>query len=138
MNRNCAAKILLLALIAGTAAAISLADAMSDRIERGKYLVEEVAQCGMCHSPRNDRGEADLSRRLQGAPIWFNPTRSVPNWAYTAPAIAGLGGFTREQVKQVLEKGVGPQGTPVRQPMHRYHMTAGDADAIVEYLASLR
>jgi hypothetical protein len=28
-------------------------------IERGRYLVEEVAKCPECHTPRNARGELD-------------------------------------------------------------------------------
>jgi mono/diheme cytochrome c family protein len=28
-------------------------------IERGRYLVEEVAKCAECHTPRNARGELD-------------------------------------------------------------------------------
>jgi mono/diheme cytochrome c family protein len=36
-------------------------------IERGRYLVEDVAMCGECHTPRNDRGELEQNAWLQGA-----------------------------------------------------------------------
>ncbi len=75
---------------------------------------------------------------MKGAPIWFRPIVSVPNWAFSAPPLTGMGSFTRDQILQVLEKGLGPQGLPVRQPMHRYHMTPDDADAIAAYLQSLK
>jgi len=26
------------------------------KVERGKYLVENVGMCGDCHTPRNERG----------------------------------------------------------------------------------
>ncbi len=110
----------------------------SEQVERGRYLVEEVGQCGECHTPRDARGELLRSRWLTGAPVWFQPIQPVSNWAYAAPPIAGLGSLTRDQALQVLEKGLGPQGNPVRQPMHRYHMAPADAEAIVAYLQSLR
>ncbi len=138
MTRSGVTKSAALLFLAGAACAISFADLKSDKIQRGRYLVEEVGQCGSCHSPRDDRGQPDHSRWLQGAPVWFRPIHSVPDWAYSAPPLAGLGSFTRDQVRQVLVKGLGPQGLPVRQPMHPYHMTTDDADAIVEYLQSLK
>ncbi len=131
-------KLVLLLFVVIVASAMSRADVQTDRVGRGRYLVEEVGQCGECHTPRDEQGQPDRSRWLKGAPVWFRPIHQVPNWAYAAPPIAGLGGFTRDQLLQVLTKGIGPLGNPVRQPMHRYHMTREDAEAIVEYLQSLK
>ncbi|WP_136442376.1 c-type cytochrome [Pacificoceanicola onchidii] len=36
--------------------------------ERGRYLVEALAHCGECHTPRNPLGGLDTSRWLAGAP----------------------------------------------------------------------
>lgn len=66
-------------------------------IQRGRYLVEEVAKCPECHTPRNARGELDRQAWLQGAPIWIMPVRPIPNWADRAPALAGFPSFTEEQ-----------------------------------------
>jgi hypothetical protein len=60
-----------------------------------------------------------------------------PNWAMNAPALAGFGGYSDEQGAAVLEKGVGPNGEAIRQPMHIYHMNHADAQAIIAYLRSL-
>src|SRR5690348_13683849 len=60
---------------------------------RGRYLVEEVARCWECHTPRDQHGEVDHSHWLQGGPIWFAPIHPVQDWAYLAPPIAGLGGL---------------------------------------------
>lgn len=106
-------------------------------IERGRYLVEEVAKCPECHTPRNARGELDHGAWLQGAPIWIMPVRPIPNWADRAPALAGFPSFTEEQGERVLEKGIGPQGETLRPPMHIYHMNHTDAKAIITYLKSL-
>ena len=116
----------------------SLTDLKNERIQRGRYLVEEVAQCGECHTPRNSYGELDRTRWLHGAPLWFQPIEPLTNWAYAAPTLVGLGSLTREQTLQVLEKGLGPQGSPVRRPMHRYHLSRDDAEAIADYLQSLK
>ncbi|HKV03675.1 MAG TPA: hypothetical protein VJO53_01065 [Candidatus Acidoferrales bacterium] len=113
------------------------APAQQSTIDRGRYLVEDVAMCEECHTPRDANGDLDESRRLQGAPIWIVPVHSNPNWGMQAPALAGFGGYTDEQGEQVLEKGVGPNGIAVRQPMHIYHMNHADAQAIIAYLRSL-
>jgi len=106
-------------------------------VERGRYLVEEVAKCAECHTPRNAKGELDRDAWLQGAQIWIVPVRPIPNWAEGAPALAGLPSFTDEQAERVLEKGAGPEGEILRPPMHIYHMNHADAKAIIEYLKSL-
>jgi mono/diheme cytochrome c family protein len=47
-------------------------------LERGRYLVEALAHCGECHTPRNLIGGLDKSRWLGGAP---NPSGkgNIPN-----------------------------------------------------------
>src|SRR5436190_1914705 len=39
---------------------------MSDPVARGAYLVNHVAACGDCHTPRNADGSFDESRALSG------------------------------------------------------------------------
>ncbi len=113
--------------------------AASERTERGRYLVDQVAKCSECHTPRTADGEEDLSRYLEGAPVWFTPNFQAPqNWAFRAPALAGLPGFTDADMTNILEKGLTPQGDPIRPPMHVYHMNHDDAVAVVAYLRSLR
>ncbi len=106
-------------------------------VERGRYLVEEVAKCPECHTPRKPNGELEPAAWLRGAPIWIKPVAAIPNWADHAPALAGLPGLTEAQAEKVLEDGTGPNGEPLRPPMHIYHMAPPDARAIVAYLKSL-
>ena len=106
-------------------------------VERGRYLVEEVAKCPECHTPRKPNGELDGAAWLRGAPIWIQPVARIPNWADRAPALAGLPSFTDAQAEKVLEDGTGPNGEELRPPMHIYHMSPPDARAIVAYLKSL-
>lgn len=106
-------------------------------IERGRYLVEEVAKCPECHTPRDANGELKQNAWLRGAPIWIRPVAHIPNWADRAPSLAGFPSFTDEQGERILEQGTGPEGEPIRPPMHIYHMKHEDARAIIAYLRSL-
>jgi mono/diheme cytochrome c family protein len=115
----------------------STAPAQQGAIDRGKYLVENVAMCEECHTPRDDNGNLDESRRLQGAAIWIVPVHRTLDWANRAPALAGFEEFTEEQGEQILEKGVGPNGLQIQPPMHIYHMNHADAQAVIAYLRSL-
>ena len=116
---------------------VSPAPADDRQIERGRYLVEEVAMCTECHTPRDAKGQLMKEAWLQGAPIWISPVRPIPNWADRAPAIAGFSSFTEEEGLRILEKGTGPQGEVLRPPMHIYHMNHEDAKAIIAYLKSV-
>lgn len=106
-------------------------------IEKGRYLVEEIAKCPECHTPRKPDGELDSAAWLRGAPIWIRPVAPISNWAENVPALAGLPSFTEAQMEKVLEDGTGPNGEPLRPPMHIYHMSPPDARAIAAYLKSL-
>lgn len=106
-------------------------------VQRGKYLVEEVAKCPECHTPRDANGELDREAWLEGAPIWIIPVRHINNWADRAPALAGMPSFTDNDMERILEQGIGPQGEVLRPPMHIYHMAPADAKAIIAYLKSL-
>jgi len=107
------------------------------QVERGRYLVEEVAKCTECHTPRNEKGELKRDAWLEGAPIWIRPVRPIANWADHTPPLAGLPSLTDAETERVLEKGIGPEGETLRPPMHIYHMNHEDAEAIVAYLKSL-
>ena len=112
-------------------------NATNSEVERGRYLVEEVAKCTECHTPRNARGESQQDAWLAGAPVWIRPVAPIPNWADHAPTLAGWPSFTEEQGERILEKGTGPEGEELRPPMHIYHMKHEDAVAIIAYLKSL-
>jgi mono/diheme cytochrome c family protein len=105
--------------------------------ERGKYLVENVAMCGECHTPRNSRGDLKYDAWLQGASTWIRPVAPIANWADAAPPLAGMPSFTDKQFFTILENGTGPEGEVLRPPMHIYHMHHEDAAAIMAYLKSV-
>jgi mono/diheme cytochrome c family protein len=140
MKKTLAAVMILLAGICWVTASAQKPPAPTGsnaQVERGRYLVEDVAMCGECHSPRDDQGQLDHSRWLEGAPVWFSPNQTYRDWAYRAPPLAGQGSFTDADMTMVLEKGLQPTGRAIRPPMHVYHMNHEDATAIMAYLKSL-
>jgi mono/diheme cytochrome c family protein len=108
----------------------------SGDIARGEYLVNSVAMCVQCHSPRDESGTIIADRKLTGAPMPVGgPAWSGP-WAYQAPAIARLSGFTDDQVVMLLTEGHAGDRPKPRPPMPPFRMTREDATAIVAYLRS--
>jgi mono/diheme cytochrome c family protein len=105
-------------------------------IARGRYLVEELARCSDCHTPRDSQGALDRSEWLRGASIWIMPVKSKEAWAMRAPALAGLP-YSDQQAQDILERGIGTNGNPIQPPMHAYHLHHEDATAIIAYLRSL-
>lgn len=106
-------------------------------IARGKYLVENVARCGDCHSQKNEKGEPIPGKELRGAPLFFKPIVTVPDWSTQAPNIAGLRAYETPDAVKFLMTGIAYNDLPPRPPMPQYHMNKEDAEAIVAYLKSL-
>ena len=109
-----------------------------DQVERGKYIVNGVAMCGMCHTPRNDSGEVESSRELDGAAVWLMPAHPMENWPLKAPRIAGTPPASDDDMVRLLTTGIWKDGTRLRPPMPQFRMSRGDAEAVVAYLRSLR
>jgi mono/diheme cytochrome c family protein len=109
----------------------------AEQVERGKYLVEHVAQCVQCHTPRREDGQLDRRRLFEGARIPVESPFANQPWALRAPRLAGLAGWSEEQITTLLETGRRPDGRAPRPPMPAYRMTAEDATAVVAYLRSL-
>jgi len=105
---------------------------------RGAYLVEGLAHCSACHSPRNALGGIEKSRTFDGATIdgWFalNLTENL----YT-----GLGEWSPEDIAAYLKTGsargrttsFGPMAEVVRNSTS--HLTEADLEAIGQYLKSI-
>ena len=111
---------------------------VSSKVERGSYLVEHVARCGQCHTPRDESGNLLETRRLSGAPVPVaSPYPSQP-WAYRAPDIRGMNGYTDEEGVRLLMQGITRNGTAPQPPMQQFGMNREDAEAIVAYLKSLK
>ena len=103
---------------------------------RGAYLVEGLAHCGSCHTPRNAFGAEDKARAYAGA--------DVDGW--TAPALGPTSTvavpWTAERLADYLGKGRSPVHGVAAGPMApvvRNLASVSDADikAIATYVASI-
>ena len=106
-------------------------------VGRGQYLVEGVAVCGNCHTPRKPNGELDRSHWLAGASVPYLPAQPTSDWPTVAPRLAGLPPTSNAGMVTLLTTGVWVTGKPLRDPMPHFRMTRADAEAIVAYLKSL-
>ncbi|MFN4087500.1 MAG: c-type cytochrome [Alphaproteobacteria bacterium] len=114
--------------------------ARSDAWNRGAYLVEAVAHCGECHTPRGRLGGLDRSRWLAGTVDGPEGER-VPN--ITPDRETGIGTWPAADIAFLLDIGMTPDGDVVGGSMYPVvddgtaALSAEDRAAIAEYLLSL-
>ncbi len=117
--------------------------APSGGIERGRYLVDHVALCGDCHTPRNRLGVPNRSFYLAGTSSGpFGET--IPN--ITPDQKTGIKDWSRDEIADLLTKGTKPDQEEVTGLMAEVvegtsfgygDMTREDALAIADYLKSI-
>ena len=106
-------------------------------VARGEYLATEVAMCVQCHSGRDRDGNILESEKFRGAAMPVHSPYPNKEWAVRTPALAGLPGFTNEQIIMLLTEGHAGEGRqPPRPPMPPFRMNRQDAEAIVAFLRS--
>ncbi|MBZ0114824.1 MAG: cytochrome c [Thermoanaerobaculia bacterium] len=118
----------------------------AERVDRGRYLVENVASCMQCHSDRNWTrygGPAGTDRRLAGGECFaseqgFPGTLCAPN--LTPDPETGLGAWSDGEILRALREGVDRNGRALF-PMMPYSVyrefSDSDAAAIVAYLRTI-
>ena len=107
---------------------------------RGAYLVEAIAHCGECHTPRNLAGALKRDRRFAG-------TRQGPDGAVvpniTPDRRTGIGRWSRRDLADYLASGAKPDGDYAGDIMAEFidsgltYLSASDRSAIAEYVQSL-
>jgi cytochrome c len=111
---------------------------ISGNIEHGRYLAENVAMCVECHSQRDEAGKIIDSERYQGGPVPVRPPWGS-DWALRAPRNRGLPGYDDAQAMRLLTEGaIGRDGTQLRPPMPRFHMSRQDAADVIAFMRSMR
>lgn len=115
-------------------------NASQSGIERGRYLVEHVALCIDCHTPRNFMGVPNRSLYLAGAkkgPLG----EEIPN--ITPDKETGIGDWSRNDIAELLLTGTKPDLDKVEGLMAEVieagfkNMKREDALAIADYLKSI-
>jgi mono/diheme cytochrome c family protein len=108
----------------------------SPQWNRGAYLVNALAHCAECHSPRNLLGGIVASRHFAGGP---NPEGEgwVPNITQK-----GLADWSEKDIGYFLETGQTPDGDTIGGSMgnvirNTSQLSPGDRAAMAAYLKSL-
>jgi mono/diheme cytochrome c family protein len=110
----------------------------TDQVRRGEYLVNSVAMCVQCHTPRNERGDMIRVQLLRGANMPVRSPWPDDEWAARTPSLAGLpGGWSEQDVIKLLMTGQDPTGRSPQPPMPPFRMNREDAAAVAAYLRSL-
>ena len=105
-------------------------------LERGRYLVEALAHCGECHTPRNALGALDRNRWMAGAP---NPSGSGTIPALTPDRLT----WSAQDIAYYLETGFTPDFDSVGGHMAEVvtnfsQLSAEDRAAVAAYVKALR
>jgi mono/diheme cytochrome c family protein len=108
----------------------------SEQWNRGAYLVNGVAHCAECHSPRNFLGGIKRGQRFAGGPD-FEGDGFVPNITQK-----GISDWSEKDIATMLESGDLPDGDRVGGAMVKVvrntaQMSAADRAAIAAYIKSL-
>ena len=107
----------------------------SAQINRGDYLVNGLAHCDTCHTPRNVLMGPKSHRLLAGGAVgsWYAPN-------ITSDPVAGIGNWSDEALTQYLTTGRAPGKAQAAGPMAEaiehslQYLNADDIQAIVAYL----
>ncbi|MDO1583426.1 c-type cytochrome [Rhizobium oryzicola] len=110
----------------------------NEKWNRGAYLVEALAHCGECHTPRGLMFQRVQSEALSGGEVdgW-------KAWNITSDPDSGLGKWTDEELTALLStghaKGHGPAGGGMREAidLSLSKLPKSDIEAIVAYLRTV-
>jgi mono/diheme cytochrome c family protein len=114
--------------------------AQSAQWNRGAYLVNAVAHCGECHTPRTWLGALDRARPFNGGKLAGPGNNHAPN--ITSDPTDGIGKWSIAEIETVLKTGLTPDGDFVEAPMSDVvadtaKLTDSDRAAIAAYVKSL-
>jgi mono/diheme cytochrome c family protein len=112
----------------------------ADPLEHGRYLVETVAGCGNCHTPRLPDGSPDNSKNLAGAFVIEEPVFKAYARNITPDMETGIGSWTEDQIVDAIRNARRPDGTFMGPPMSfgwYKNMSDTDAHAIAKYVMSV-
>ncbi len=120
-------------------------EAKSAEWNRGAYIVEALAHCGACHSPRNFLGAENSAMAMTGG-LYTDKVPSGNMRPWSAPnltsAPSGLGLWPHEEVAAYLKTGLnsyvetfGPMNEVILNSTR--HLSDDDVNAMAVYLKSL-
>lgn len=115
------------------------AQTQADLVARGRYLVESIAGCGNCHTPKGPNGDLP-GRNLAGGMVFDEqPFRAVASNITPDPE-TGIGRWTDAQIALAIREGKRPDGSIIGPPMPiELYRGISDRDlaAMVAYLRTV-
>lgn len=121
-------------------ALVGAAQAQSDLVKRGDYLVNTIMTCANCHSPKGPPA-AVAGKDYSGGLRFDEPPFDVTASNITQDKETGIGSWSDADIKKLLRTGVRPNGTRVAEVMPTSFygiVTERDMDAIVAYMRTLK
>ena len=115
------------------------ANAQSDLVKRGDYLVNGLLTCGNCHTPKGPAGDI-RDKLLSGGLTFDEPPFKVTASNITPDKDTGIGGWSDADIKKAIRKGERPNGVKLAaiMPSDFYEiMTERDLNAVVAYLRTV-
>jgi mono/diheme cytochrome c family protein len=117
------------------------AEAARDPVRRGRYVVSTIG-CSFCHTPIRADGSLVDGMLFAGGQKWGTPPfGDSVSYNLTSDKETGLGGWSDDQIKSVLTRGIRPDGSrmlPFPMPWPSYaSLTPSDLNAIVAYLRTI-
>lgn len=123
------------------AAAAAVIRDSADPLQHGRYLVETVAGCGNCHTPRLPDGTPDPTKNLAGAFVIEEPGVFKAYAQNITPDMeTGIGSWTEDQIVDAIRNARKPDGTFMGPPMSfgwYKGMSDTDAHAIAKYIKTV-
>lgn len=107
---------------------------------RGAYLVNTIAACGNCHTPKDAKGKAIAGKELSGGFVLELPIGHIVAPNITPDPQTGIGKWSPAEIVTALRDGKRPDGTIIGPPMpiDFYRRIADrDAAAIAAYVRSI-
>ncbi|HEY4982826.1 MAG TPA: c-type cytochrome [Pseudolabrys sp.] len=132
-------RIALMALALG-AALVGTANAQSELVKRGDYLVNTIMTCGNCHTPKGPTGDI-MDKAFSGGLSWDEPPFKVTAPNITQDKDTGIGAWSDADIKKLMRTGVRPNGVQIAEIMPTAFygiITDNDMNAIVAYLRTLK
>jgi mono/diheme cytochrome c family protein len=116
----------------------------TDEWNRGAYLVNGLAHCGICHTPRNFLGASDEEMALTGGTYIDSIGGRSLSWSATnlTSAKSGVGSWSEDDIVSYLRSGVSSRAG-VFGPMNEVivngtrHLQEHDLRAMAVYLKSI-
>lgn len=116
------------------------AQSPTEPVARGGYLAT-LANCGGCHTPKNENGGPNLEMMLAGAAMPGDSGEVAAN--ITPDEATGIGSWSVDEVAKFLLTGTYPDGTQVEGAMAQQidrrfsKLTEDDAKAMATFLMSI-